>query len=394
MALLIYVWPHSIFYALGAYLVKATSCRWLVFLFEKQKEGIEMNSGKRNLLIVIGSIFAIVVGLFFFSEDGGEKTAENAHSSKASIEEVTDMPHVGLLQLTSHPSLDAIAQGIIDELEAEGFVDGETMTLDFQNGQGDQSTLNSMAQRFVNDDADVMIGIATPSALALANASSTLPIVLGAVTDPENVGLVETNEEPGGNVTGVSDMTPIRQQLELIRKLLPEATTLGIMYSSAEDNSVLQGDIAEELAPEFGFETVTRTVSSTNDVAQVGLQLVKEVDAIWVPNDNTVASAFPTLIEQSNHAGVAIFPAVDQMVVQGGLATLGLNQYQLGVATGRMAAAVLRGESDPATTPIYLAEEVDLIVNFEQAELLGIEIPKDISKDAQSAAELENGTGE
>lgn len=293
-----------------------------------------------------------------------------------------DLPVVGLLQLTSHPALDLISQGIIDALNEEGFVDGETMILDFQNAQGDQSNLNSMSTRFVSRDADIMIGIATPAAQALANASSDIPIVLGAITDPEASNLVASNEQPGGNITGVSDATPIKEQLNLLKDLLPDAKNIGILYSSSEDNSIVQGKQAEELAKELGFETTTMTVSSTNDVAQIGAALASQVDAIWVPTDNTIASAMNTLVSETDAEGIPIIPAVDTMVEQGGLATVGLNQYELGKLTGEMTAAILKGEIEPATSPIQYLEQGDIFINQEKAAELGITIPQSILEQA------------
>lgn len=349
------------------------------------------NKSNKGLIFTIIGLFVVVlfIGVYMMSnQESEELVAKETQTTEAGVDVKQDPQYVGLLQFMAHPSLDAITQGIIDTLEENGFVDGDTITLDFQNGQGDQSNLNSMATRFVTNEADLMIAIATPAALATANATDDIPILLGAITDPENVGLVASNENPGGNITGVSDMTPIEQQLELIRKIQPETTTLGLLYSSSEDNSILQGEMAAELASEYGFETVTRTVSSTNDVSQVTQQLTSEVEAIWIPNDNVVASAFPSVLEVSNNADIPVYPAVDMMVAQGGLATLGLNQYEIGVKTGEMAVQLLNGEIDPATTPILRADETDLVINFETAELLGIDIPEELINDAIDSSEL------
>lgn len=314
---------------------------------------------------MIGFIAILTILLTYAFISGLRTTTETAQK---------DLPVVGLLQLTSHPALDLITQGIIDSLSEEGFVDGETMILDFQNAQGDQSNLNSMSTRFVSRGADVMVGIATPSAQALANSSQEIPIVLGAVTDPEGSGLVKSNEAPGGNITGVSDLTPIKEQFSLIQEILPEAKKIGILYSSSEDNSIVQADQAIEIANEMGLETQVMTVSSTNDVSQVGATLAAQVDAIWLPTDNTIASAMNTLVSAADSNGIPIFPAVDTMVEEGGLATVGLDQYELGRLTGEMVAAILNGESDPATTPIRYLDKGEVIINEEKAKQLGITI--------------------
>ncbi|MBM6613797.1 ABC transporter substrate-binding protein [Desemzia sp. RIT804] len=317
------------------------------------------------------AILTIILAYAFFSDaDTTTQPSEN------------DLPVVGVLQLTSHPALDLIYEGIVDALNEAGYIDGETMILDFQNAQGDQSNLNSMSTRFVSRDADVMVGIATPAAQSLANASSQIPIILGAVTDPETSNLVASNEEPGGNITGVSDETPIQEQFALIQEILPTANNIGILYSSSEDNSIVQGEKAAEIAKEMGFETTTMTVSSTNDVAQIGSALASQVDAIWIPTDNTIASAMNTLVEATDAAGIPIFPAVDTMVEQGGLATVGLNQYELGKLTGEMTAAVLDGKIDPATTPIQYLEQGEIFVNPEKAQELGITLPQQIMEQA------------
>lgn len=295
-------------------------------------------------------------------------------SSNETATKKEEKPMVGILQLTSHPALDLIYQGTVDALNDAGYIDGETMTLDFQNAQGDQSNLNSMSTRFVSRGADVMVGIATPSAQALANSSQEIPIVLGAVTDPEGSGLVKSNEAPGGNITGVSDLTPIKEQFSLIQEILPEAKKIGILYSSSEDNSIVQADQAIEIANEMGLETQVMTVSSTNDVSQVGATLAAQVDAIWLPTDNTIASAMNTLVSAADSNGIPIFPAVDTMVEEGGLATVGLDQYELGRLTGEMVAAILNGESDPATTPIRYLDKGEVIINEEKAKQLGITI--------------------
>lgn len=293
-----------------------------------------------------------------------------------------EMPVVGVLQLTSHPALDKIYEGIVAALKEEGYVDGKTMTLDFQNAQGDQSNLKTMSEGFVTKHADVMVGIATPSAQALANASSEIPIVLGAVTDPKGAGLVENNEKPGGNITGVSDQTPVFDQFNLIKTLVPNAKKIGILYSSGEDNSIIQGKQAEEAAKKLGFETKIATVASTNDVSQVTTNLATQVDAIYVPADNTVASAMSTLVNITDAAKIPVFPAVDTMVKEGGLATVGLNQYELGKMIGKMTAQLLKGEIQTATTPIEYLKTGDKILNPKKAAELGVQLPKELLKQA------------
>lgn len=292
-----------------------------------------------------------------------------------------DLPYIGILQLTSHPALDAIAEGMIDELADAGYVDGETAVIDLQNAQGDQSNMQTITERFIANDADILVGIATPAAQTLANATENIPIIMGAITDPVQANLVASLEAPGGNVTGVSDKLPIEAQMEFITELMPELESIGFLYSSSEDNSHSSAEEAASIARELGLEVVTKTVTSANDIAQVAEALAVEVDAIWVPTDNTIASSTPTLIELTDAHGIPVFPSVDTMVEEGGVATIGLNQYDIGKQTGKVIVDVLKG-ADPATYPIQFPSNIETILNMKKAETLGISISDSLKDDA------------
>ncbi|WP_228022149.1 tryptophan ABC transporter substrate-binding protein, partial [Enterococcus faecium] len=245
---------------------------------------------------------------------------------------------VGVLQYVSHPALDEIYRGIKDGLKEEGLKEGENLEIKFQNGQADQSKLATMSQQLVQSDPDVLIGIATPAAQSLANTTSSIPVVLGAVTDPVGAGLVGSLEKPGGNVTGVSDQPPVASQIKLASDLLPNAKKVGILYASSEDNSKYQVAQAEEAAKKEGLEAVKYAVPSTNEIAQTVQVMSRQVDFIYVPLDNTIANAMQTVVKEANKANIPVIPSVDTMVEQGGLATIGINQYQLGLQSGKMAA--------------------------------------------------------
>lgn len=293
-----------------------------------------------------------------------------------------DVPVIGILQITSHPALDAIHKGIIDGLSEEGYQNGETIKVEDQNPQGDQSNLNTMSQRLVSKDVDILAAIATPSAQALANATEDIPIILAGVTDPESSNLVKSNKEPGGNITGVADQLPIKEQISLMKELMPAAKNIGILYSSSEDNSIINAKEAEKIAEQSGFKVKTMTVSSTNDVAQAGSALADQVDAIWVPSDNTIASALNTLLQVTDEKGIPVFPPVDTMVKQGGLATVGINQYEMGKQAGKMAAAILDGEEIPANTSIQSPIHTNIYMNQQKAKQLGIHIPSELKEQA------------
>lgn len=297
-------------------------------------------------------------------------------SSQAASQD-SDLPYIGIMQLASHPALDAITEGIIDQLAKEGYVDGETATIDLQNAQGDQSNMQQIAERFITNDADVTIGIATPAAQALANATKDIPIIMGAITDPLAANLIASLEAPGGNVTGVSDKIPVAEQFDLIMDLVPELKTIGFLYSSSEDNSLSSAKEAEIVAESLGLTVVTKTVNSANDIPQVAESLAQEVDAIWVPTDNIIATSMLSLIEVSDAHKIPVFPSVDTMVEEGGLATVGLNQYAIGTQTGSVTADVLEG-ADPSSYAIQYPEQTEVIINKGKAEKLNISIPEDV----------------
>jgi putative ABC transport system substrate-binding protein len=326
-------------------------------------------------LYALIAVILVFLGFAFVQEGGDNKTAR------------VGKPTVGILQLMSHPALDAIHHGILHGLKEKGYTPGKYVKIDFQNAQNDQSNLMTMSNRFVNENADAVIGIATPSAQALANATSKIPIVLGAVTDPKGAGLVKNNKRPGHNITGVSDQAPLKEQLGLIKKVMPNMKTLGIFYTSSDDSAVAQYKQFKALCAQENITLKAYSISNTNDVDQVSQQMVSGVDAVYVPTDNTVASAMQTLVKNANAAKVPVFPAVDTMVKSGGLATYSINQYKLGVITGEMTADILDGKK-PATTPIHYIKHGDLILNQQEAKKLGITFPASLVKEAQQKGEI------
>lgn len=287
---------------------------------------------------------------------------------------------IGVNQLVPHAALDASYDGFIDALKDEGYIDGEKIVIDYQNAQNDQTTLNTIATKHVNDGCDLILAISTPSALATLNATKDIPILVTAVTDPADSGLVESNEAPGGNLSGTSDLTPVKLQIELIKKLIPTAETIGVLYSSSESNSKIQVEMAIEAAEELNLKVVEATVSSTNDIEQVVQSLVGRVDVIYAPTDNTIASGMPTVAMVANPNGIPVICGEEGMVSKGGLATYGIDYYKLGWMTGKQAIKIIKGEASTATMPIeYLPdEEFSLTINEEVADQLGIEIPQDL----------------
>ncbi len=284
----------------------------------------------------------------------------------------TDAVKIGVLQYVTHPALDEIYAGIKQGLSDEGYSKAK---LNFYNAQADQSKVTTMSGQLVDQKNNVLIGIATPSVQGLANATSDTPIIMGAVSDPVGAKLIKNVKKPEGNLTGVSDKFPVDKEVELIKTLTPDVKKIGILYSSSEDNSKSQVAAFKKVAAEKGYDVSEYAVSSTNDITTTVNVALSKVDAIYVPVDNTIASAFPTVIELSNAAKKPVFPSVDTMVTQGGLAAVTINQHDLGVATGKMAAQVLKGKK-VSELPVAFYNMTTPVVNRETAKTLGITIPE------------------
>lgn len=328
---------------------------------------------KTNKIFVAFILLLVcVLGYGFFSSKKGEET------KKLENKEVK----VGVLQLLSHPALDQIYKGLEDGLKKEGYEVGKNLKIDLQNAQGDQSNLASMGQKLVTDNNDILVGITTPATLSLSNATKDKPIIMGGITYPVEAGLIKTENKPGNNITGVSDRTPIKQQLEIMKKVLPNMKKVGILYTASEDNSVKQAQEAEKIAKELGLEVKVSTVANTNDIQQVTESLASQTDAIFVPIDNTIASAMATVVKVTDAKKIPVFPSADTMVADGGLLGLGVDQYQIGVETAKVVAKVLKG-ADTKDMPIVLANEGVIYLNEAKAKQLGIEIPKEIKDKAK-----------
>ncbi|MEY8370591.1 tryptophan ABC transporter substrate-binding protein [Aerococcaceae bacterium 50-4] len=332
-----------------------------------------------TLVIALFVLYLAMPTLIAKREGIGTTTKEIDTSQLVETEE--DIT-IGLLQFIQHPSLDQISQGFYDGMAERGYVDGENITIDYQNGQGNQSDLAMISDAFIAENADILVGIATPAAQALANASNgDRPVILSAVSDPANNGFIASDEEPGANVTGVTDTAPVKKQFDLMETLLPEMENVGIIYNSSESNVTKTVNDAKAEAESRGLNVVESTITSTNDLASIAEQLAGQVDVIWVPNDNTIASAMDTLIQVTDANNIPVIPVVDAMVADGGLATVGINQYQFGLDTATVVADVIEG-ADTASYPIIYNDKTDTYINTAKAEDLGINIPQELIDNA------------
>ena len=292
-----------------------------------------------------------------------------------------DVFRIGISQFITHQSLDATREGFVDELAKQGYVDGKNIEIDLQNAQGEQRNLKTISQQLA-ESSDVVLAIATPSAQSLANTTQTTPVIFSAVTDPVSAKLVESREHPGGNVTGTSDQSSdaISTQINLIKKVLPKAKSIGILYTQSEPNSVVQKDQAKRLLEEKGFTVVEKTILDSNNVKAAAESLMAEVDMVFVPTDNIISSTMETIKQVSIKHKIPVFGGSTEMVAVGGLYNYGTNYEELGRQTARMLVRVLKGEK-PENIAVEFPEKLELHTNQEMADALGIDISKLESKE-------------
>ena len=287
-----------------------------------------------------------------------------------------DVFRIGISQFITHQSLDATREGFVDELAKQGYIEGKNIEIDLQNAQGEQRNLKTISQQLA-ESSDVVLAIATPSAQSLANTTQTTPVIFSAVTDPVSAKLVESREHPGGNVTGTSDQSSdaISTQINLIKKVLPKAKTIGILYTQSEPNSVVQKDEAKRLLEEKGFTVVEKTILDSNNVKAAAESLMTEVDMVFVPTDNIISSTMETVKQVSIKHKVPVFGGSTEMIAVGGLYNYGTNYEELGRQTARMLVRILKGEK-PENIAVELPEKLELHTNQEMADALGIDISK------------------
>lgn len=296
--------------------------------------------------------------------DGGEKKTDDGKKQ------------IAVVQVMQHGSLDAANQGFLDGLKERGY-GTDKISVDQQNAQGDQSNLKTIASRFKSNRPDLICAISTPAAQAVANEIHDLPIIGCAITDFETAKLVKSNSRPETNVTGVNDRGPVEKQVDMGLKFLPAAKRLGLIYSSSEVNSQIQADQAKAHAASLGLTVVERTVSSVNDIQQAAESMVGQVDFIYVPTDNVIASSIPTLVKVTDPAKIPVFVGADSMAKDGALGSLSVDFYKSGVQAGHMAADVLDGKIKTQDTAVEDPEVLEVIINKKSAETLGLAIPEE-----------------
>ncbi|MGM0396966.1 MAG: ABC transporter substrate-binding protein [Bacillota bacterium] len=329
---------------------------------------------KSNLFKIISVIISIVMLSGCAASGGNGEEKPPAEGEKFVV---------GINQLAEHPALDAAREGFVEALEEAG-VDVE---IKYQNAQGDIPTSLSIAQGFVKDEVDLIYAIATPAAQSSKQASSDIPVLFSAVTDPVASELVDSMESPGGNVTGTTDATPMKEQLTMFKQLDPSIEKIGILFNTSESNSEIQVARAKEFAQELGLEIVEVGISNINDIPQAMDSMIGDIDGFYAITDNMVASAIAIVADKLNTAGVPSIAAEGSMVEGGLLVSNGISYFELGKQTGEMAKQILVDGKSPAEIPAEKAKGTTTVFNPETLQLLGLDPDHEIFQGAEAVGE-------
>ncbi|APO69548.1 ABC transporter substrate-binding protein [Rhizobium gallicum] len=293
---------------------------------------------------------------------------------------------VAVTAIVEHPALDAVRKGVQDTLAAAGYKEGENLTFLFESAQGNPATAAQIARQFAGEDPNVIVPISTPSAQAVVSATRDIPVVFTAVSDPLGAQLVKDMDKPGGNVTGLSDMSPVAEHVALIKEILPAAKTIGYLYNSGEANSVSLLAALKAEAEKAGMGVVESAATKSAEVQGAARALVGRADAIYVPTDNTIISALEGAVAVAEESKLPLFTADTDSVSRGSIAALGFNYYDVGKQTGDVVVRVLKGEN-PGDIPVKVAAGSDLIINSAAAQKMGVKLPESVLKRANRVIE-------
>ncbi|MEG1459378.1 MAG: ABC transporter substrate-binding protein [Acetivibrio sp.] len=321
----------------------------------------------KKLVCVTTTMFLSIVLLA-----GCSRNQETTASKKASAY------RIGIAQIAPHGSLDHCREGFIDGLKEEGFIEGENLTIDYKNAEGDPSNAAMIADTFVSKKYDLLCGIATPTAMACYNATigTDIPVIFTAVSDPIAAELVESMENPGTHCSGTSDSLPLEQQMQLIRGMMPDAKVIGILYTTSEVNSSVHLEKFKKLAPDYGFTIEAMGVNSPSDIPLALDTLLTKCDVINNFTDNNVVNNLDTLLAKANEAGIPVFGSEEEQVKKGCVAAANINYYELGKTTGKMAADVLKGDSIE-NMPVAVISACTPVANPEVLDRFGLQIPEE-----------------
>ncbi|ACZ09217.1 ABC-type uncharacterized transport system, periplasmic component [Sebaldella termitidis] len=281
---------------------------------------------------------------------------------------------IGITQIVSHPALDQSREGFKDALKEAGL----DVEYDEQNAQGDITIANTIANKFVTDKVDLIFSIATPTTQAAVNATSSIPIIFTAVTDPEAAGLIKPN------VTGSSDRVDnVAEQLDVLKELNPNATTIGVLYNSSEQNSVTQVELIKKVAAEKGIKVEEQAVTAVSELTQALDNLLSKADALYIPTDNLVVSNMPVVVERANAAKKIVIATDEGSVTNGALYTKGIDFYELGKEAGKLAAQILKDGKSPSDLEIVTLKPTNLVFNKKTMEAIGVTLPEKLKNEVK-----------
>lgn len=293
---------------------------------------------------------------------------------------------VAVTAIVEHPALDAVRKGVQDTLAAAGYKEGENLKFLFESAQGNPATAAQIARQFAGEDPSVIVPISTPSAQAVVSATRDIPVVFTAVSDPLGAQLVKNMDKPGGNVTGLSDMSPVAEHIALIKEILPNVKSIGYLYNSGEANSVSLLAVLKTEAAKAGLTVVESAATKSAEVQGAARALVGRADVIYVPTDNTIISALEGAVAVAEEAKLPLFTADTDSVNRGSIAALGFNYYDVGKQTGDIVVRILKGEN-PGDIAVKVAAGSDLVVNKKAAEKMGVTLPESVLKRANRVVE-------
>ncbi len=321
---------------------------------------------------------------------GCSQTAETTGDTSASAASGGESYTIGITQYAEHGSLDNCREGFLQGLAEAGIEEGANLTIEFQNAQADSGAATQIASQFVSDKVDLICAIATPSAQSCVNAAlnTDIPVVYTAVTDPVAAELATEDGAPTQNATGTSDKLPVEAQLQLIRQMLPDAHTIGILYTTSEVNSESAIAEYEAKAGDYDFEIVTVGISTSADISLATDNILSQVDCLTNLTDNTVVQGLPTILAKANEKGIPVFGSEIEQVKMGCLAAAGIDYIELGRKTGEMAAQILKGEASASEMDYETFETPKIYFNQQAAEDLGLTIDESILTDAEIFTEI------
>ncbi len=331
---------------------------------------------KRKVLAMILASAMVATMVTGCGNSENKNAASKTEEQKEQASTLKDTFTIGISQFAEHGSLDNCKKGFLEGLADAGIVDGKNLTVIFDNAQADTGTAATIADNFVSQKVDMICAIATPSAMAAYNSAmnTDIPVVYTAISDPLGAGIAKEDGSSVGNITGTSDTLPVTNQLEMIRAMLPDAKSIGILYTTSEANSVSTIEAYKKAAPNYGFEIIATGINTIAEVPMAAADMAGKVDCISNLTDNTVVSALQTVLEEANKKKIPVFGSEVEQVKNGCVASMGIDYVELGKQTGAMAAKILLGEAEAKNMPYEIISEASLYVNTAAAEKIGMKV--------------------